>query len=307
MLVRDEIDVEQPLFGPRSFSFGVSLYDRTGWSWQDEDNITDVENNLLALLFRQEQRDYYGEDGYTLFAQQHVGPDLALRLEYRDDEISSLPAAQSVWSVFRQDAEWRENPPLEIGVLDAAEAFEGRMQSVVGSFTYDTREGLDRHGWYARGRVENARKGSDGDYEFRTVSLDVARKLRLTESQTLALRGAWGLGSGTDFPSHKLYYLGGVGTLRGYEYRAFEGKNMFFASAEYGVRVHAGLGLIYFMDTGETWLGTTGFDWDDLKSDMGIGIRFEAPGVGDVRLDIARPMTTQEADTIVSLRLVFPS
>lgn len=302
-----EIDVEQPLFGQDSFSFGVSLYDRTGWSWQDADNITDVENNLLAILLRQEQRDYYREDGFTLFAEQKVGPDLGFRLEYRDVDLSSLVARDDVWSAFQQDHEWRENPPLEVGALDAADPFEGRMKSYLASFTYDTREGLERRGWYARGEAEYSGESVGGDYEFRTVWVDVRRKLGLTDTQSLALRGAWGVGSGTDFPSHKLYYLGGLGTLRGREYRAFEGKNLFFASAEYGVRVLTALELVYFIDSGEVWYNTTGFDWNDLSSDMGIGIRFEAPGVGDVRVDVARPMTMEEADTRVSLRLVFPS
>lgn len=302
-----EIDVEQPLFGQDSFAFGVSLYDRTAWSHEDADNITDVENNLLALLLRQEQRDYHREDGFTISARQEVGPHLSLGLEYRDADLSSLSTAQSVWSVFRQDSVWRENPPLQVGVLNGAADFEGRMKSYEVSFTYDSREGSERQGWLARGRVEDARKTAGGDYEYRRVSLDVGRKLRLTDTQTLALRGAWGIGSGTDFPSHRLFYLGGLGTLRGYEYREFVGKNMFFASAEYGVRVRPSLELIYFVDSGEVWYGTSGFDWDDLKSSMGIGVRFEAPGVGDVRINAARPMTTEEANTIVSLRLVFPS
>jgi outer membrane protein assembly factor BamA len=302
-----EIDVEQPVFGQDSFAFGVSFYDRTAWSREDADNITDVENNLFAVLLRQEQRDYYREDGYSIFARQEAGPHLSLGIEYRDAELSSLCAAQSVWSVFRQDAAWRENPQLQVGILDGVRAFEGRMKSYEVSFTYDTREGSDRQGWLARGSVEDARKSAGGDYEYRRVSLDLGRKLRITDTQTLALRGAWGIGSGTDFPSHRLFYLGGLGTLRGYDYRAFVGKNLFFASAEYGVRVRQALELIYFVDSGEVWYGTSGFDWDDLKKSMGIGVRFEAPGVGDVRVDVARPMTTEDADTIVSLRLVFPS
>jgi outer membrane protein assembly factor BamA len=302
-----ELDVEQPLFGQDSFAFGVSLYDRTAWSEEDAANITDVENDLLALFLRQEERDYYQEEGFSIFARQQAGQRLSLGLEYKDADLSSLAAAQSVWSVFRQNAEWRENPPLQLGVLNGAADFEGRMKSYEVSFTYDSREGAEWRGWLARGRVENARKTGGSDYEYRRISLDVSRKLRISNTQTLALRGAWGVGSGTDFPSHRLFYLGGLGTLRGYEYREFVGKNLFFASAEYGVRVRPSVELIYFVDSGEVWYGTSGFDWDELKSNMGIGVRFEAPGVGDVRVNVARPMTTQEADTVVSLRLVFPS
>ena len=247
------------------------------------------------------------EEGFTVFARQEVGPHLSLGLKYRDAELSSLRAAQSVWSIFRQEAEWRENPPLRVGIQNGESDFEGRMQCVEVSFEYDGREGPDRRGWRARGSVEDAQGKGDGDYEYRRIAFDISRKLRITDTQTLALRGAWGVGSGTDFPSHRLFYLGGLGTLRGYEYRAYEGKNLLFASAEYAVRIRDSLRLIYFVDSGEVWNNTSGFDWDEHRTNIGIGVRFEAPGVGDIRVDVARPTTTEEADTIVSLRLVFPS
>jgi translocation and assembly module TamA len=154
--------------------------------------------------------------------------------------------------------------------------------------------------------MENAKDDGDGDYDYRRIAFDLSRKLRVTDTQDLTLRGSWGVGSGTDFPSHRLFYLGGLGTLRGYPYRAYAGKNMVFASAEYSVRIRPSLYMIYFVDSGEVWNNTSGFDWDEHKTNVGIGVRFEAPGVGDVRIDAARPTMAEDADTIVSLRLVFP-
>jgi len=302
-----EIDVEQPLFGQDSFSFGVSLYDRTAFSCEDAENITSIENSLYAVLLRQEQRDYYREEGYTVFARQRMGRRLRLAVEYHDAALSSLSTRQDVWSLFRQGADWRENPPLRVGIEGGEREFEGRTNLLEVTLTYDGREGLDRRGAFARARVEDARDRGNGGYKYRRISFDGSRRMRITDTQALTLRGAWGVGSGTDFPSHRLFYLGGLGTLRGYPYRAYEAKNLAFVSAEYAVRIRPELEIIYFLDSGEVWNNTTGFDWEEHKTNIGIGLRVDVPGIGDIRLDAARPTTTENVDTVVSLRLVYPS
>lgn len=301
-----EVTVEQPFAREDGFSLGVSLYDRTDWSRDDAERISDVENNLLALFFREEFRDYYGRSGVTAFAQYKAGPDLTLRLEYRSDELSSLRTSQSVWSAFRRGYDWRENPPLQVGIEAAAEPFEGEMRGYVGSFVYDDRDYLSRTGWLARGFFEYYGGSVGGDYDFRKYVLDTERGFRLTDTQSLWVRGVWGIGSARkNFPSHKLFTLGGVGTLRGYGYKEFSGKNVFFASAEYSVRIASELLLVYFVDTGQTWNATSGFDSSDLKTDVGIGIEFEAPTIGALRVDVARPARTESADTVITVRLVY--
>jgi len=319
-----QIEVEQPLFGQESFSFGVQFYDMTDWPRSDAQGLSDVENNLLALFFRQEFRSYYRRDGYAVFVQQHLTPELTFRLEHRDDRLSSLPTRQSVWSAFRRSLKWEENPPLEVGILDAADEFEGTMKGYYATIEYDNREPTRGHGWYARGFFEvygtglldvrgwslfggESDSGGGGDYDFRKYELDVRRSFGLTETQSLDLRGVWGIGSGTDFASHKLFYLGGPGTLRGYDYREFSGKNVLFGSAEYRVRIRPELEMIYFVDSGQAWYGTSGFDSKETRHDIGIGFRLDAPAAGDLRVDIARPATTQEADIVVQVRLAYPS
>ena len=41
----------------------------------------------------------------------------------------------------------------------------------------------------------------------------------------------------------------------------------------------------------------------EINYNIGIGLRLGAPGVGDVRVDVARPATTEDADIRVILRL----
>lgn len=297
-----QIEVEQPLFSQDSFSFGVELYDKNDWSYEDEVYVTDWGNNLHAFVLREDHRDYFRREGVTAFAQQKLGDDLTVRLEYRADDLRSVEDLQHVWTVTRRDDDWRENPPLSVGILAGEREFEGDMESVVALVTYDSRDLYDWSGWLTRVRFEYSGGGTGGDYEFRKYFIDASRYLRVTDTQTLTLRSAWGLGSGTDYPSHKLFQLGGEYTLRGYDYKEFKGKNMFFARVDYGIEFWPHATLIYFVDAGQTWYGTSGFQSDEMKYDFGVGCRFEAPWGGDIQIDVARS-TEEDADIFVDFSL----
>jgi outer membrane protein assembly factor BamA len=304
-----QVDFEQPIHSQDSFSLGVSFYEKTGWSRQDDESISDFGNNLLAFVARLDRRDYFQRDGITYFAQLTPTPNVTLRLELRHDDLSSLEAQEGVWTVFRQDEDWDENPPLRTGNLnvpDAVEEIEGSrsMRSFVWSAVYDGRDPYERTGWMGRWLVEFAGGNVGGDYEFRKHEFSAKRLFRISERQTLSLSGAWGLGSGDDFPSHKLFYLGGEANLRGYEWKEFSGKNMIFGRAEYAVRIWPEFQMIYFYDTGSAWY-SGGEVSNDLKHDIGIGFRFDAPGLGDIRLDIARAATTEEADLMLDFQFFY--
>lgn len=304
-----QVDLEQPIHSQDAFSLGVSFYRKTDWSRQDDESISDFANNLLALLARVDHRDYFKREGVTYFAQLKATPNVTLRLELRHDELSSLEAQESVWSLFRQDVEWDRNPPLTTGNLNApntVEVLEGSstMKSFYWSMVYDNRNPYERTGWAARWFVEFGGGNVGGDYEFWKHEISAKRLFPLTDAQTLSLAGAWGIGTGTDFPSHKLFYLGGEANLRGYEWKEFSGKNMTFGRAEYAVTMWPEFQVIGFYDTGSVWY-SGGEVESDLLSDIGVGFRFDAPGLGEFRLDVARALTTEKADVMVDFQLYY--
>ncbi len=297
--------VEQPLFSPDSFSLGVSFYDQTAWTREDAQMITDVENNLLALLARQEFRNYFRREGFTIFAEHEFAPGSSIRMEYANDELASLTTSQHIWSTFRTKADWEENPPLERGILAGAEEYEGVLKNFTSTITYDNHDQIKNTGWKVVLITEYAGGMTGGDYDYDKVFLESRRYFRISPTQTLKLRASWGTASGTCFPSHKLFHLGGIGNLRGYDYNEFEGKHLFFASLDYGVRASNDLEIIYFADAGRAWFSTAPVDYDsdEMNYDVGIGIRIDAPGAGNIRIDVARPATTEDADIKVILRL----
>jgi outer membrane protein assembly factor BamA len=298
-----QMEFEQPVHSQDSFSFGVAYYGRTAWSRQDDEAITNLDNSLRAMFAKEDLRDYFRREGATVFVQHWATPELVFRVEFRNDRLESISEQQSVWSLFGNDSDWRENPPLEVGILKATREFEGRMRSWYGHFVYDSRDFLEHSGWHGRGFFEFSGGSTGGDYTFRKYEFDLSHYVRLTETQTLTLTGRWGIASGTDFPSHKLFYLGGMENLRGFERSEFAGKNLLFGRAEYNVQIRPRFETIYFLDAGEVWLGTTGFDTDGMKYDVGIGFRYDVPGLGDVRLDVARALA-EDADIVIDFRLL---
>ena len=299
-----QIDFEQPIRDQDSFSAGVQFYERTAWSREDAEAITNVANSLSALVGRTDRRDYFRQRGVTFFARFKANPRLVLRLEHRNDKLSSLETKQSAWTVFGRDDDWRENPPLMTGIQSAAIESEGRMKSYFGSAEYDSRDEYAATGWVGRAFFEFSGGSIGGDYDFRKYALELAHYARLSATQTLDVSARWGVGSGTDYPSHKLFYLGGPGDLRGYDHKTFSGKNMTFARAEYGIDMWPHLRAIFFVDTGSVWYGG-GEVSQEFVHDFGIGFRSDAPGIGDIRIDIARAATTEESDIFVYFDLYF--
>ena len=305
-----QLDIEQPVLSQDGFSFGVNLYDKSAWSLEDGETNSDFGNNMLAFWAGIDERDYFRRDGVTVFAQHRVTPQLTLRGEYRSDRLGSFSEQQSVWSAFGGDEDWRENPPLMVGVLEDAREFEGRMSSHLWSAEYDSRDEDMTTGWWARGIAEYGIGASSGDYEFTKHILEAAKLIPITSTQTLSLSAKWGISDGTDFPSHKLFHLGGRGNLRGYDCKEFRGQEVLFGRVEYGVQVTEPLKMIYFLESGRVSYSATTPESDDSddsdghKQDAGIGFQVEAPWDGWIRLDVAKAME-EEAGIKVYMSLLL--
>jgi outer membrane protein assembly factor BamA len=302
-----QIDIEQPFHDQDSFAFGVNLYDRSAWSLEDTEWITDFGNNIQAFFAREDDRDYFRQDGVTVYATHKLSDELRIRAEFQNHELTSLSESQSVWSMFGKGNDWRENPPLERGVLQSAEEFEGRMSNIVLSAEYDSRNEDMTTGWWVRGISENGITGASGDYEFKKHTLEGRKLFPITSTQTLEIYGQWGISSGTDFPSHKLYHLGGLGNLRGYDYKQFTGKEIVFGRAEYRVQISKPMQMLYFVESGQVSYSTTtpySDDSDGFKHDAGLGFRIEAPWDGWLGVDVARAME-EESEINVYFRLLL--
>ena len=106
--------------------------------------------------------------------------------------------------------------------------------------------------------------------------------------------------AGEDIPDFERYYLGGLNTVRGYDYRDIScydeegndvgGYKMYFSNVEITFPIKEDIGLIglVFFDAGNVWDKNEMFDLDVYKS-VGIGVRWNSP-MGPLRLEYGYPL-----------------
>lgn len=134
------------------------------------------------------------------------------------------------------------------------------------------------------------------------TELDAAFYLPLGEKTVLALRGAVGsmLGGDENIPRGKRFFLGGGGTVRGFEHQEIgrhDGNNDPMGGVSYvlfnsEIRQHItkDFVLVPFLDGGMVYEDVQPDLSERLALGAGIGFRYNTP-VGPVRLDIAVPLT----------------
>jgi hypothetical protein len=90
-------------------------------------------------------------------------------------------------------------------------------------------------------------------------------------------------------PFYLLPHLGGGRSLRAYETGRFRDRHTILTSAEFRwVPSRLALDMALFYDAGKATARRSDLDFDDLKSDWGIGVRFHAPGTTVLRVEAAR-------------------
>ena len=108
--------------------------------------------------------------------------------------------------------------------------------------------------------------------------------------------------SGEEVPDFERYYLGGLNSVRGYDYRDIScydsegndigGYKMYFTNWELTFPLKGDIGLIglVFFDAGNVWDKNDMFDLDLYKS-VGCGIRWNSP-MGPLRLEYGYPLNS---------------
>lgn len=162
-------------------------------------------------------------------------------------------------------------------------------------------------GLRARLSVEPGLTFGDTRIGFTRVSGEAAIYGRaFTDSLTAALRGRVGAIFGPDgAPPDRLFFAGGGGSVRGYEYQSLSprdaagaltgGRSLVETSAELRWRYSSSLGFVGFLDAGAAGEGIDP-PFDGMRAGAGLGVRYYA-GFGPIRADIAVPLDKREGDS----------
>ena len=155
-----------------------------------------------------------------------------------------------------------------------------------------------------------------GNLRYYRATYQHQRFFPLSRSLTLMLNGEVGLAdglNGQELPFFKNFYVGGIGSLRGFEQSslgprdartdgALGGNRKFNGSAELlfpfpGSGKDKSLRLSTFLDVGQVWQTGEPVRFGDLRSSLGVALAWSSP-IGPLKFSLAQPLKKEPEDRL---------
>jgi len=285
---RYDFGLEQTIWRRRPLSIGGSFYRRL--ASEDDWLIRDKENLIFTLLVTEDFKDYYEAEGGSVYLTFKPLSTVSLEGRYRFERTKWLDAHPHLWSLFggsklfgenfgRVKADFRQNSIAEIDTTDNA--------YLSGGIELDTRDKEDLFGksaWYLTGDVEWSHPDLNSDFDYRRYTIMLRRYQKIHRRAMMLLRAMYG-GSDGYLPMYKRFYLGGLGTLRGYKHKELMGSRFWMANVEYRIDFpRTDLAASIFWDGGQI-ANDTRLSCDiEVKHSLGIGVFFG----DDMRLNLSK-------------------
>lgn len=297
-----QLGAEKGWFDKHQFMIGAEVHKLTDTN--DFVLLPPEEDFLTKVFLGKEFEDYFQREGYKATLRYKLTPSTSLSICYDDDEYSNL-FKNSDWSPFDFSTPKRSNPrinPGRIHNINIAYEFDSRnvKKSAVRNFRrYPIPTGQTTYGWQGYFSLEYAGRRIGGDFDFTLYRFSITRYNRLSRNQTFDFRLSGGF-SDSFLPAQRTLYIGGVGTLRGYDFKEFMGDNMLLLNVEYRLKLEniVTLYLVAFCDWGYTWEHKQKINLENSHTAVGIGAQ-----LGDnVRIDLAQPLD-KNRDMAFLLRL----
>ena len=305
------------------FSFGYNYHD-----WTDTDDVFrryGLEEAPKGLVNTDLGVDFYRRFGHEAFAYAKIGAKGQAGLLYRSDDYRSLPVVTRDEPIAPDSKYY--NPPIP----------EGRMSSFVATVRWVSQGTLYQNpesegralfqpsfygtDWFRKpealrvdATLEVSRPDLGSDFDFTRFIGRLRWHREVGFKNAVDGRFIGGL-TGGDPPLQKLFAVGGLNTLRGYEFRRIQGERMALVNLEWAFYPAPGWpALIGFWDGGGAWGGEATADglrtpagWHD---DLGAGVRWP-PRTNKFfgRLDVAWPLAPlpgQKSGPRVNFRVQLP-
>jgi hypothetical protein len=304
-------------FGADNSIFEIGIEGHSLTDTRDQWLVGIGENNVAALLLRDDYRDYFGRAGFSVWSgwyKRWLRSDFQFQLAYLNDQYESLDRHTN-WSVFGGNKIFRDNPSIP----------EGKMKSILTSIKFHSTQSrkIFTTGWSLAASAEVAGKSFGGDYDFNSYCIDIRRYQPISDYDVINIRLRAGSATG-DVPMQKAFDLGGFSTIPAFRFKEFTGNRMLLANVEYVINgkmlddveffpswLLRNLNIILFADAGyvgsakSTDTFTEGFSDINSKtihSDWGFGI-----GTRDAKLRLGFAWRTdQSGPPMVFVRLNRP-
>lgn len=216
----------------RQFATSSGLYEFGGEAHsltdtKDEWIMSLGENNLAALLFHEDFRDYFQREGFSVHTARYTKEgDIStlIDLRYTIDRYTAM-SQNANWSLFGGRT-FRSNPFINEGML--------RSVSLTAGFSTIEKYRRQSEGWDVYSKAEYAGREIGGDFDFSQGLVDIRRFQPLSDNDQLSARVRIGSLEGTPI-IQRIFELGGANTMPAYGFKEFVGNRMILTNLEYHI------------------------------------------------------------------------
>ncbi|MBI1876013.1 MAG: BamA/TamA family outer membrane protein [Acidobacteria bacterium] len=288
--------LERSLTSRPRVTFGFDLHDLT--VSDDFWRLTQNEQSLVAVGYQKTFRDYYRRRGVQIHGTIRPVDGHEVLVAWRRDRHEPLQNTTE-YSLFGKDHQtFRPNPLFgesKVGALLLRYTWDSRVartERLQGAHTrhlvddlYGSSAGHDP-GWRIEWTSEFASEKFGGGTTFRRHILNARSYAALSPLQRLHSRLILGLSDGALLPE-RTFGLGGIGSVRGHEFKEVTGDKMVLINLEYLIGFNRPFGVSAFFDAGRAYDGRPSAQ-SNLAAErwlkgVGLGLLFG----GGARLDFA--------------------
>ncbi len=282
------VGLEQTIVSSPSLTIGGEYFREL--ASQDDWLLDDDENTVFVMLAKEDFKDYYEAEGGMVFVNFQPAATLKLTAGYRSEETRWLDAHRNLWALFGGDKKLRENfstvedPFRDTGIAHLDTRTNGYLSAVVDFDTGNPEDRLEYGSWHVTGVAEWSTPDLSSDYDYRRYTLAARRYQPITSRSMILLRAMYG-GSDGELPMHKRFFLGGLGTLRGYDHKEYAGHRFWMANAEYRVRFPGtDMAASLMWDVGRIDRAYDETEFGEVKHSLGVAIHFG----DDLRVNVSK-------------------
>jgi len=291
---------EQPVAPHHRVTVGAEAYRSFLPFYYADESLSSGENSASAVLLHRDYWDWYEAEGLRALATFYATRTITVTTAMRKDDESSLRNSND-WAIFNPGEEFPENPSI----------IDGEYRGYEVSASYDTRPRQEaddispRSTWpswtmWHRVSWERGDGGLGGDFNLWRVTGDLRNYFRIAPNQNISTRILAGTGDAAEgiLPPERRYEIGGLGTLRGHNYRSIRGDHLALGNVQYAIGVWRRGWALAFLDAGTAWDSGNVFD-QHIPIDLGTGVRIGQSGPTFL---IAHPINESDGDWHLQFR-----
>ena len=190
---------------------------------------------------------------------------------------------------------------IALGLNPETKTQSGTLNALGFDFQHSTADSLlnAHRGYQIAAHAEEAGRLAPGSFNYYAASADGRHYLPITDTIVFASRLQIGnirpVGNQpNNVPFGKKFFLGGATSIRGWgryevsplvDGQPVGGNSMIAISEELRATLRGNLGGVLFLDAGNVWADSMGFDLHGLRYAVGPGLRYQTP-IGPIRLDL---------------------